>query len=206
MTAEMDHRAWHIAGHAYAAMIFGFPVHKLAIDRFSDADIEQRGTAQCVDAWTMIRVPHWHGPMGGRDHARVMEGLMSIAVAGPCAELLHRDIPCEMSLVEQFPIDWQQAWKSAGFLWPEEPVRRSWLERWIQSSFAVIFHGAQEFYTSVAEKLLEEGTMAGDDVQTAWNRLKAAQARSRSRRETWRRPLAPEFNESESLGADFLTF
>jgi hypothetical protein len=206
MNTELEHRAWHIAGHAYAAAMCGFSVHKLALDGFSDADVEQRGTARRLDPWTMIRVPSWEGVIGGRDYVRVMEGLMSIALAGPCAELLHREMPCEISLVQQFAIDWDQAWKSAGFLWEEEPLRRSWLERWIHSSPAVIFHGTQEFYASVTTKLLEEGSMTGEEVQAAWNRLRAGHERSRTRRERQRRPVVLEPDDSECSGADFLTF
>lgn len=154
----------------------------------------------------MIRVPHWEGVDGGRDHLRVMEGLMSIAVAGPCAELLHREMPCEISLVQQFTLDWDQAWKSAGFLWPEEPLRRSWLARWIHSSPAVISHGAQGFYASIAGKLLEEGTVTGEEVQAAWSRLKAAQQRSRSHRDSGRRSVVPDFDDPECPETECLMF
>ncbi len=206
MNTELEHRAWHIAGHAYAAAMCGFSVHKLALDGFSDADIEQRGTARRLDPWTMIRVPNWDGVNGGRDHARVIEGLMSIAVAGPCAELLHREMPCDIAHVQQFAIDWDQAWKSAGFFWEEEPLRRSWLERWIHSSPAVISYGAHDFYTSVAGKLREEGTMTGEEVQAAWDRLKAAEKRSRCRREPLRKPVLLDFDDPECPEEDCLMF
>ncbi len=57
MSAEPEHRAWHLAGHAYAATMFGFSVHQLSLDGFSDADLAERGDAQCLDEGTMIHVP-----------------------------------------------------------------------------------------------------------------------------------------------------
>ena len=45
MIRTREHLAWHVAGHAYAATMCGFPVHKLSLDGFSEADLADRGDA-----------------------------------------------------------------------------------------------------------------------------------------------------------------
>lgn len=105
MSAEREHRAWHLAGHAYAATMFGFSVHKLCLEGFSKADLAARGDARCLDEGTMIHVPVCWRPIGSREHLVTMERLMSIDLAGPCAELLHREIPCVTPNVQQFTVD-----------------------------------------------------------------------------------------------------
>lgn len=157
-----------------------------------------------LDEWTMIRVPVCSRPIGSFEHTLAMEHLMSIAVAGPCAEFLHRQIPCALSNVQQFTIDWSQAWNAAGFIWSDETSRLNLLARWIHSSEAVIFHGVQEFYTRVVPQLLERGTMTGDEVRAAWGQLKAAEEANRSRRESRRRRVMDEPEDPECLGPTFL--
>ena len=49
MIRTREHLAWHVAGHAYAATMWGFPVHKLSLDGFTEADLEERGDAQRLD-------------------------------------------------------------------------------------------------------------------------------------------------------------
>ena len=64
MSAERENRAWHIAGHAYAATMCGIPVHKLSLDGFSEADLKDRGDAQMLDEWTLLRPPESPAPIG----------------------------------------------------------------------------------------------------------------------------------------------
>ena len=52
MIRTREHLAWHVAGHAYAATMCGFPVHKLSLDGFTEADVANRGDAQCLDPCT----------------------------------------------------------------------------------------------------------------------------------------------------------
>ena len=204
MSAEREHLAWHIAGHAYAATMCGFPVHKLSLDGFSEADLKDRGDAQMLDEWTLLRPPESPAPIGTYRHTFAMERLMSIAVAGPAAELLHRRLPCILPSVQQFTDDWNLAWNAAGFIWNDEAPRLNLLTQWIHSSEAVIFHGVQEFYTRVVPQLLDRGTMTGDKVQAAWDQLKAAEEASRSRRLRRRRPVRLEPDDPECLGPTFL--
>ena len=175
MTIELENRAWHVAGHAYAATMCEFPVHKLSLDGFSESDLADRGNAQRLDEWTMVRVPVCRGLPGGFGHTLAMECLMGIAVAGPAVELLHRNLPCDLPNVQQFTDDWAQAWKAAGFLRNDAASRINLLSRWIHSCFQVVFYGASEFYSRVVPQLLERGTMTGDEVQAAWGHMKAVE-------------------------------
>ena len=204
MSAEREHLAWHIAGHAYAATMCGFPVHTLSLDGFSEADLKDRGDAQMLDEWTLLRPPESPATIGTYRHTLAMERLMSIAVAGPAAELLHQKLPCILPSVQQFTADWNLAWNAAGFIWNDDVPRLNMLSQWIHSSEAVIFHGVQEFYTRVVPQLLERGTMTGDEVQATWDQMKAAEAASQSRPVRRRRRVLYEKVDPESLGRHFL--
>lgn len=174
MIRTREHLAWHVAGHAYAATMCGFPVHKLSLDGFSEADLADRGEAQCLDPCTMIRIPAWAEQPDLSNFENGRQALLSIAIAGPAVELLHRRIPCVIQNVEQFTDDWSQALNAAESLWPDENVRRSCLERWVQGSLAVLFSGS--FYDDVVPQLLDRGVMTGSEVEAAWDRMKGRQA------------------------------
>lgn len=198
MTTERENRAWHVAGHAYAATMVGCPVQKLSLDGFSEADLQDRGNAQCLDEWTMVRTG-WPGPIGTHQFTLAMEDLMSIAVAGPAAELQHRQIPCTVPSVRQFGFDWAQAWRAAGSIWNDEASRLDLLAQWIHRIYAVIFDGASEFYSPVVSQLLERGTMTGDEVQVAWHQMKDTAGASLWRSER-RRPIQDFYDDYELNG------
>ena len=204
MIRTREHLAWHVAGHAYAATMWGFPVHKLSLDGFTEADLADRGDAQRLDPCTMICIPEWTAEPGPHAFARVHEALLSMAIAGPAVELLHRQIPCVVPNVEQFTDDWIQALKAAESLWPDEGLRRFNLDRWVNNSLAVDFSGwSGAFYEVVVPKLLEHGVMTGSEVQAAWDQMKAREAESdRKWLRTHMRPDRPE--HLESLGKNFL--
>lgn len=206
MIRTREHLAWHVAGHAYAATMWGFPVHKLSLDGFTEADLADRGDAQRLDPCTMICIPEWTAVPGPHAFARVHEALLSMAIAGPAVELLHRQIPCVVPNVEQFTDDWTQALKAAESLWPDEGLRRFNLDRWVNNSMAVDFSGwSGAFYEVVVGQLLNRGVMTGSEVQAAWDQMKArkadyerrhARTRSRSGLFEWREP---EWQSSDSL-------
>ena len=152
----------------------------------------------------MVRPPVCQGPVGTYQHTLAMERLMGIAVAGPAVELLHRKLPCVLPNVQQFTDDWAQAWKAAGFLRSDEAPRLNLLSRWIQSSFAVVFYGASEFYSRVVSQLLERGSMTGDEVQAAWDHMKAVEEASRSRPVSRRRRVMDEPDDPEAWGPTFM--
>ena len=176
MIRTREHLAWHVAGHAYAATMWDFPVHKLSLDGFTEADLADRGDAQRLDPCTMICIPEWTAVPGQHAFTEGREALLSIAIAGPAVELLHRQIPCVVPNVEQFTDDWTQALKAAECLWPDEDQRRFNLDRWVTSSMAVCFYETGPFYESVVSRLLDRGVMTGSEVQAAWDQMKAREA------------------------------
>lgn len=180
MTSDREYRAKHIAGHAYAAIISGFAVHRLSIDGFSESDVEDRGNAQRIDPWTMLHIPTCAGGVGSYQHTLLMEHLMNIALAGPVVELSYRNIPCVLENVRQFRDDFAQAWNAAGFCCGEDTERLRYLERRICNSPAVVCYGVGGFHDKISNKLLECGTANGEDVQLAWDEMKAAYERSSS--------------------------
>ncbi len=204
MIRTREHLAWHVAGHAYAATMWGFPVHKLSLDGFTKADFRDRGAAQCLDPCTMICIPKWTAVPGPHAFARGREALLSIAIAGPVVELLHREIPCVVPNVEQFTDDWTQALKAAESLWPDEDLLRFNLDRWVTSSMAVEYSGwSGAFYEVVVGQLLNRGVMTGSEVQGAWDQMKAREAESN--RKWLRSKSRPDRVEHpESLGENFL--
>lgn len=204
MIRTREHLAWHVAGHAYAATMWGFPVHKLSLDGFTEADLADRGDAQRLDPCTMICIPEWTAVPGPHAFARVHEALLSMAIAGPAVELLHRELPCVVPNVEQFTDDWTQALNAAESLWPDEDLRRFNLDRWVNNSMAVDFSGwSGAFYEVVVGQLRNRGVMTGSEVQAAWDQMKAREAESnRKWLRTRIRPDRPE--HPESLGRNFL--
>ena len=139
---------------------------------------------------------------GPHAFARVHEALLSVAIAGPAVELLHREIPCVVPNVEQFTDDWTQALKVAECLWPDEDLRRFNLDRWVTNSRAVYFCETGSFFENVVPRLLDQGVMTGSEVQADWDQMKAREAESnRKWLRTKPRPDRPE--HPESLGKNF---
>lgn len=203
MIRTREHLAWHVAGHAYAATMWGFPVHKLSLDGFTEADLADRGDAQRLDPCTMICIPEWTAVPGPHAFAQGREAVLSMAIAGPAVELLHREIPCVVPNVEQFTDDWTQALKAAECLWPDEALRRSILDRWVTSSQSVYFCETGTFFENVVPRLLDQGVMTGSEVQAAWDQMKAREAESNRK---WSRTrIRPDRQEHpESLGKNLL--
>ena len=144
----------------------GFPVHKLSLDGFTGADLADRGEARCLDPCTMILIPTWAVIPSRSGFIQRREALLTIAIAGPAVELLHRQLPCVASNVAQFTDDWTQAMKAAESLWPDEDLRRFNLERWVNSSQAVVYSGwSGAFYESVVPQLLDRGAVTGSEAQ-----------------------------------------
>jgi len=204
MIRAREHLAWHVAGHAYAATMWGFPVHKLSLDGFTEDDLADRGDAQRLDPCTMICIPEWTAVPSQHAFAQGREALLSMAIAGPAVELLHRQIPCVVQNVERFTDDWTQALNVAECLWPDEDLLRFNLDRWVTSSMAVEYSGwSGVFYEVVVGQLLDRSVMTGNEVQAAWNQMKAREAESnRKWLRSKSRPDRPE--HPESLGENFL--
>ena len=55
MIRTREHLAWHVAGHAYAATMWDFPVHKLSLDGFTEADLADRAKETASDWESKLR-------------------------------------------------------------------------------------------------------------------------------------------------------
>ena len=185
---EREHLAWHAAGHAFAAIIWEFQVQKLSLDGFSGSDLADSEGAQRLDQYTMIRFPDSSVPAGWFRHT-IMERLMYIAIAGPVAELRHRDRPCVLENVIDFTDDWKQAWHASGFLRSDETQRMELLARNVQSSYAVVLYDRWEFYSRVVAHLMEQGSMSGEEVHAAFAHMKTTDEARENRIERPRRPF-----------------
>ena len=183
MTNDNEITAWHVAGHAYMAMGYGFDVEQLSLSGFAHQGASDRHDgAQRLDAWTMIRLPELLHPPGTIQHSQFMERLCHIALAGPIRELIHRSRPCSLEAVQQYEHDWRQAWKAAGHLWSGETERLQFLAREVQRS--EVFLGqtfSNEFTSPLVERLLDQGQMTAEEVRAVWDEMEADNERRLSR-------------------------
>ena len=192
--------AWHVAGHAFMAMGYGFYVEKLSLEGFSQTGtIDRHERAQRLDEWTMIRLPEKLHPPGSFLHAQFMERLCHIALAGPIRDLIHQGQSCSLDAVQQHADDWRQAWTAAGHLWSDEAERLQFLAREIQRGEAFLgMTFTNEFTSPVVRRLLDEGRMTAAEVREIWDEAEAAKERRLSRPYRKRRCL-PDDDDCESL-------
>lgn len=207
MSAELEHRAWHIAGHAWMAMTCEFPVIQLSLNELSEADLAQHPDAQRLDEWTMIKVPDCHGSVGSFEHTNLHEQLMYIALAGPVRELMHRGLRSTVENVQRFTHDWKQAWTSAGFLRKQESARLEWLRRMIHNSPTVLTGSpCAEFASPVVRHLLAQGTMNAADVAKVWEEMHAKVDEERDRPQRRRRRRFEEEDDEEMQNVELDDF
>jgi len=171
MSDERENRAWHIAGHAWAGMTFGFPVRFLDLDGISEAQVEAYKGSQRLDPWTLLSV----SPCDKNARSRTHEHLIYTAFAGPSLELLHRKIPCTVDRVRVFESDWQQAWRSGGYLYGNDQERLAWLTRFAENSTAIMIDPpTQAFVQALVPILLERGRLTAIDVAMIWTNTQEA--------------------------------
>ena len=197
MTNDNHSTAWHVAGHTYMAMGYGFDVLGLSLAGLSQPTATDRHDgAQRLDAWTMIRLPELLHPPGTIQHSQFMERLCHIALAGPIRELLYQRRSCSLDAVQQHEHDWKQAWASAGHLWSDNGERIQFLAREIQRGEAFLgMSFSNEFTSPVVRRLLDEGRMTAVEVREVWDQAEAAKERRLSRPYRKRRYL-PEDDEA----------
>lgn len=181
-TTEREHLAWHIAGHAWAATESGFPIHRVALDGFSEADRAHRGDAGQLDQFTMIRPPADFGPAGTYEHIHAMQRLMVIALAGPLFELNHRQLPGAIPNLQQFEDDWLQAWTAAGVQFPNERERMDFIAwRVGHISSDIVKPQPTSFCERLVPQLLDRGTLAAAEVQATFDEVRRKPRAKRSR-------------------------
>lgn len=198
MKDEIESRAWHIAGHAFMAMGYGFYVEKLSLGGFSQTGtIDRHGHAQRLDEWTMIRLPEKLHPPGTFPHTQFMERLCHIALAGPIRDLIHQGQSCSLDAVQQHADDWRQAWTAAGHLWSDEAERLQFLAREIQRAEVLLgMTFSNEFTWPVVQQLLDHGQMTAAEVRASWEEVEVARERRLSQPFRRRRCVPDDVEES----------
>jgi hypothetical protein len=153
-------RARHVAGHATIAMAAGVDVELLSIEDFT----VDRDGARFIDQGTMLHIPY-HWPTTLFRQSKFAETLIRIALAGPCAEMVHRDEPCSVDTIQEDDVDWQQAWNTAKRLWSDENRRLEYLAREIQRTERFLRNEPYwEAVGRISAALLEDGVLNGRQV------------------------------------------
>ena len=157
-------RARHVAGHATIAMAAGVDVELLSIEDRIDFTLDRDG-ARFIDKGTMLHISHQWPPTLFRQ-SKFAETLIRIALAGPCAEMVHRDEMCCVELIQKDEIDWRLAWNTAKRLWSDENRRLDYLAREIQRTER--FLQLDQYLAAVGQlvqKLLHYGTLSGKQAR-----------------------------------------
>ena len=157
-------RARHVAGHATIAMAAGVDVELLSIEDRTDFTVDRDG-ARFIDKGTMLHIPY-HWPTELFKQSKFAETLIRIALAGPCAEMVHRDEPCSVDTIQEDDVDWQQAWNTAKRLWSDENRRLKYLALEIQRVERFLQH--DQYLATVGQlvqELLHYGTLSGKQVR-----------------------------------------
>ena len=168
-------RARHVAGHATIAMAAGVDVELLSIEDRTDFTVDRDG-ARFIDKGTMLHIPY-HWPTELFKQSKFAETLIRIALAGPCAEMVHRDEPCSVDTTQEDDIDWQQAWNTAKRLWSDENRRLKYLALEIQRVERFLQHEPyREALGQISAALLEAGVLNGRQVRQLYEQATVCSA------------------------------
>ena len=108
--------AYHEAGHALMAVLLGGKVQQVTIDPDDDDGPARQGDTQVV--WRRSGV-------NDKEFAKMA---VQVSLAGPVAEMIYSGDPFHPGLVAEWAADWQEAWKVAEPLYPDERQRLEYLE------------------------------------------------------------------------------
>jgi hypothetical protein len=168
-------RARHVAGHATIAMAAGVDVELLSIEDRTDFTVDRDG-ARFIDDGTMLHIPY-HWPPTLFRQSKFAETLIRIALAGPCAEIVHCDEPCSVDTTQEDDIDWQLAWNTAKRLWSDENRRLDYLAREIQRTERFLRNEPYwEAVGRISPALLEDGVLNGRQVRQLYEQLTVCSA------------------------------
>jgi hypothetical protein len=182
MAKQLDDRIWHISGHAFAAMSFGFPVFRLTVDEFPETIFADAKGKLWIDSGTIVTPPNLYHPYGSFQHTQFMERLTIIALAGPVTEMSYRGEQCGCEKVQQHLRDWERAWDVSATLCDDETQCIEQLEMHIQRTAVFVGHAeARKYITAVAHELDKNGGMSGEDAQRIWDEIEAAREARMSR-------------------------
>jgi len=152
---QFENTAYHEAGHALMAVLVGARVRSLTITPDRDDGPLRYGDAQI----------EW-------DHARfasqreLHEKSVLVTLGGPVAEMIYRSEPFHPGLVAEWAADWQQAWKLAQPLVPDERKRLAFLETTTVELHRLLSrddHWAA--LAAIVDSLLAHEWLEGDDVE-----------------------------------------
>lgn len=109
--------AYHEAGHAFMALRLGGRVSHITIQPDWDEGPDRYGDAEIL----------WHpSEFTPQEFAKRQ---VLVALAGPAAEMVYRGEPLHPAFIAEWANDWQQAWKAATELIPDERRRVQYLEQ-----------------------------------------------------------------------------
>jgi len=145
--------AYHEAGHAFVAVYLGAQVRSVTIepdhddgpDRFGDTQIE----------WDRSRL----------SDREFHENSVLVALAGPVAEAIHRREPYHPGFVAEWASDWQEAWRAAMPLVPDERARLRFLEQATVRLFRLLddeLHWAA--LAAIVDNLLAHERLEGEEI------------------------------------------
>jgi hypothetical protein len=178
-------RARHVAGHATIALAQDIEVAVLKMESLAKVDVGLDGT-YLLDEGTILRLQQqW--PASPFQQSRLADPLLKIALAGRCAELVHRDIACTVELAKEAATDWELVWQNAEVIWPDEEERLGYLARDIGWMDRFLRHDQyMAAVDNISAVLLEHGTMRGTQVKEIFER--ATERRDAPARRPRRRP------------------
>lgn len=149
-----DLTAYHEAGHAFVAVQAGARVRSVTIDPDNDDGPERYGDTQIE--WRISE----YSP---RDLAAKA---VLVALAGPVAEMIHRGEPYHPGFVPEWAADWQEAWRRATPLFPDERKRLAYLERRTSELYQLLYR--DDHWAAVAaivDNLLAHERLEGDEIE-----------------------------------------
>ena len=166
--SQLD-RARHVAGHATIALAQEIEVTVLTMESLAKVDVDLDG-AYLLDEGTVLRLQQqW--PARPFQHSKLAKPLLQIALAGRCAELVHRDIACTVELVKEAATDWELVWQNAEVIWPDEEERLGYLARDIRWMDRFLRHSQyMAAVGNISAALLEHGTLQGTQVKEIFER------------------------------------
>lgn len=188
-------RAIHFAGHAAIAVAQDVEIKLLTLKPLSEVDVDLDG-AYLLDEGTIL---HFTQPQPENPSYRykASERLLQIALAGRCAELVHRDISCSIELVMEAVTDWELVCENAAVVRPDEDERLaylvrdiSWMDRFLRH------HHYMGLVGGLSEALVEHRVLKGERVHAIYNELSKSQldapASRRRRRDYASMPERPD--------------
>ena len=146
--------AFHEAGHAFVAIYVGARVQSITVDPDWDDGPKRSGD---------IRV-EWPGDeFTEREYH---EKSVLVALGGPVAEMIQSGEPFHPGIVPEWAADWQEAWKSAAFLFTDEQKRLFYLEQTSVQLYRLL--DRQDHWaalSAIVDNLLAYETLEGDEVE-----------------------------------------